>query len=109
MPAVAEPLVVWTAAAYLLVVLAIGLWAARRTRTAKDFFIAGQGIGLLVTALATMSAAFQSAAAVLTTSTPAASSDRCCIRCQTPDATSRAHGFIVAGSLDGRRSSRRHR
>ena len=39
-------------------VLAIGLWAARRTRTVKDFFIAGQGIGLLVTGLATMSAAF---------------------------------------------------
>jgi Na+/proline symporter len=36
----------------------VGVWAARRTRTAKDFFIAGQRIGLLVTAMATMSAAF---------------------------------------------------
>ena len=43
--------------AYLVVVLAIGAWAARRTRNPKDFFIAGQRIGLGTTALATMSAA----------------------------------------------------
>lgn len=54
----ASPAVIWTAVAYLLVVVAIGVWAVRRTRSARDFFIAGQGIGLLVTALATMSAAF---------------------------------------------------
>ncbi len=58
MPVLAKPLIVATALAYLLVVLAIGVWAMRRTRSAKDFFIAGQGIGLLVTTLATMSAAF---------------------------------------------------
>ena len=39
-------------------VLGIGVWAFRRTRDARDFFIAGQRIGLTVTALATMSAAF---------------------------------------------------
>ena len=38
--------------------LAIGIWSFRRTRTDRDFFIAGQGIGLFVTGLATMSAAF---------------------------------------------------
>ena len=54
----ASPIVVWTAAAYLLLVVLIGIWAARRTRSARDFFIAGQRIGLVVTALATMSAAF---------------------------------------------------
>ena len=47
-----------TASSYLLVVLAIGVWSFRRTQTAKDFFIAGQGLGLWVTGLATMSAAF---------------------------------------------------
>jgi Na+/proline symporter len=57
-PIVDKPLIVAAAAAYLTLVLAIGAWAARRTRTEKDFFIAGQGIGLFVTALATMSAAF---------------------------------------------------
>lgn len=58
MDAPAQPLIVATALVYLVVTLAIGAWAARRTRTAKDFFIAGQGIGLFVTSLATMSAAF---------------------------------------------------
>jgi Na+/proline symporter len=51
----------WIAAAalgYLVVVLAIGVWAMRRTRDQRDFFIAGQRLGLWVTALATMSAAF---------------------------------------------------
>ena len=43
---------------YLGVVLAIGLWSRRRTRDARDFFIAGQRLGLVVTAFATMSAAF---------------------------------------------------
>jgi len=50
--------VVLTSLAYLAVVVAIGAWAGRRTRDARDFFIAGHGIGLLVTGLATMSAAF---------------------------------------------------
>jgi Na+/proline symporter len=50
--------VILTAVVYLLLVVLIGIWASRRTRDAGDFFIAGQKIGLLVTALATMSAAF---------------------------------------------------
>ncbi len=58
MPILAKPAIIWTALLYLALVVVIGIWAARRTRTARDFFIAGQGIGLLVTALATMSAAF---------------------------------------------------
>ncbi len=43
---------------YLLVLVAIGAWSARRTRTPRDFFLAGQRLGLVVTAVATMSAAF---------------------------------------------------
>jgi Na+/proline symporter len=39
-------------------VLAVGLISARRTRDARDFFIAGQRLGLLVTGLATMASAF---------------------------------------------------
>jgi Na+/proline symporter len=42
----------------LALTIVVGIWAARRTRTAKDFFIAGQRVGLLVIAMATMSAAF---------------------------------------------------
>ncbi len=58
MPIRTQPAIVVAALAYFALVVAIGFWAARRTRSSKDFFIAGQGIGLLVTGLATMSAAF---------------------------------------------------
>lgn len=36
---------------------AISVWAARRTRTARDFFVAGNGIGLWALALSAMAAA----------------------------------------------------
>ncbi|MEE8585896.1 MAG: hypothetical protein V3T83_13695 [Acidobacteriota bacterium] len=58
MPILSKPLIIVAALAYLAVVFAIGIWAARRTRNARDFFIAGQRVGLVVTALATMSASF---------------------------------------------------
>ena len=58
MPLLDKPAVMITALIYLAAVSAIGVWAVRRTKSAKDFFIAGQGIGLTATALATMSAAF---------------------------------------------------
>jgi len=46
------------AAASLASMLVIGAIAARRTRSARDFFIAGQRVGLVVTGITTMSAAF---------------------------------------------------
>lgn len=58
MPILSRPTIIVVCSIYLLIVLVIGAWASRRTRSTKDFFIAGQGIGLLVTGLATMSAAF---------------------------------------------------
>lgn len=58
MSAPGSPVSVLFAVVYLVVILAIGFWAARRTRTVGDFFIAGKRIGLFVTAMATMSAAF---------------------------------------------------
>jgi Na+/proline symporter len=45
---------------YLLLLLAVGGWAARRTNTTKDFFIAGSGAGLWAVGLATMAASFSS-------------------------------------------------
>ena len=60
MPLLDQPFILYGALAYFALVLAIGAWSARRTRSARDFFIAGQGIGLLVAGLATMSAAFSS-------------------------------------------------
>lgn len=58
MPVAGGASIALAALLYLAVVLGIGVWAARRTRTTRDYFIAGQGVGLLVTAMATMSAAF---------------------------------------------------
>lgn len=53
-----NPSIVASAVVYLALVTAVGIWAAGRTKSAKDFFIAGQKIGWVVTAFATMSAAF---------------------------------------------------
>lgn len=58
MPILDRPAIAGVALAYCLLVLAVGWWSARRTRTSRDFFIAGQGLGLVVTGLATTSAAF---------------------------------------------------
>lgn len=58
MPSPDRPLVLLWIAGYVLVTLAIGLWSARRTRDQRDFFLAGQNLGLLVTGITTMSAAF---------------------------------------------------
>jgi Na+/proline symporter len=44
------------AVVYFLIVVAIGSWAARRTRTARDFFVAGEGIGIWALALSSMAA-----------------------------------------------------
>jgi Na+/proline symporter len=56
LPALTQPVIVGVAVAYFAVVAAIGAWATRRTRTAADFFIAGQGIGLWPLAIASMAA-----------------------------------------------------
>ncbi len=53
-----RPLFLSVALGYLALVLGVGFWAVRRTRTSKDFFIAGQDVGVLVTGMAAMSAAF---------------------------------------------------
>ncbi len=58
MPILDRPAIAGVALAYLVLVLAVGAWSMRRTRTSRDFFIAGQGLGLIVTGLATTSAAF---------------------------------------------------
>jgi Na+/proline symporter len=56
LPSVSHPAIVAIAAGYFVIVTAIGAWATRRTRTARDFFVAGQGIGLLALTLSAMSA-----------------------------------------------------
>ena len=56
LPKLAQPTIVAIAVVYFLIVAAIGAWATRRTRTANDFFVAGEGIGLIALTLAAMSA-----------------------------------------------------
>lgn len=55
LPTVARPAVIAVGAAYFAIVIAISIWAARRTRTATDFFVAGKGIGLIALTVASVS------------------------------------------------------
>nr|MCU0623912.1 hypothetical protein [Gemmatimonadaceae bacterium] len=50
-----RPTIVGVALVYLALIAAIGTWAARRTRTERDFFVAGSGIGLLALTVASVS------------------------------------------------------
>ena len=52
---VTSPTIVAVALAYFAVIVAISVWAARRTRTASDFFVAGHGIGLVALTVASVS------------------------------------------------------
>ncbi len=56
LPTVRQPVIIGVGIAYFLACAAIGAWAARRTRTSDDFFVAGRSIGLLPFALAAMAA-----------------------------------------------------
>jgi Na+/proline symporter len=50
-----QPIIVAVALAYFAVVAGISVWATRRTRTARDFFVAGHGIGLVALTVASVS------------------------------------------------------
>ena len=60
MDASASSTTLFAAGAYLVLLAAIGVWAWRRTRDERDFFIAGQRAGLWATGLATTAASFSS-------------------------------------------------
>ena len=40
---------------YLAVCIGVGIWALRRTKSPRDFFMAGRDLGILVTGLAVFS------------------------------------------------------
>ena len=42
-------------AAYFVLCIIVGLWAMRRTKSARDFFMAGRDLGIIVTAIAIFS------------------------------------------------------
>jgi Na+/proline symporter len=56
LPPLAQPTIIGVALLYFAAVAAIGVWATRRTRTARDFFVAGEGIGLWALAISAMAA-----------------------------------------------------
>ena len=53
-----SPVLIVVSVAYLALIGGLAVWSWGRTKTAADFFVAGRGLGLWVTALATMSSAF---------------------------------------------------
>jgi Na+/proline symporter len=55
LPSAAQPTVIVVGLLYFAVIVAISIWAARRTRTASDFFVAGKGIGLIALTVASVS------------------------------------------------------
>ena len=55
LPNAARPAVVAVGVIYFAVIVGISVWAARRTRTARDFFVAGNGIGLVALTVASVS------------------------------------------------------
>src|SRR4029078_12056216 len=50
-----SPAVVVGGDTYFAVIIGISVWAARRTRTASDCFVAGKGIGLIALTVASVS------------------------------------------------------
>jgi Na+/proline symporter len=56
LPPLTQPAIVAVALAYFVIVAVIATWATRRMRNARDFFVAGAGVGLWTLAIAKMSA-----------------------------------------------------
>ena len=56
LPEVGGSTTAFAMAAYFAVIAVIGIWAARRTRSASDFFVAGRGLGTLVLGISAMAA-----------------------------------------------------
>ena len=40
---------------YMILCVGVGVWALKRTRSTKDFFVAGRDLGVLVTSIAVFS------------------------------------------------------
>jgi SSS family transporter len=55
MEAFRQPIILGSVFIYLLMCVAIGLWAMRRTKSAGDFFVAGRSLGPIVVGLAIFS------------------------------------------------------
>ena len=56
LPSLTQPTIIAVAVTYFVLVAAIATWATRRTKSARDFFVAGAGVGLWTLAIAKMAA-----------------------------------------------------
>ena len=56
LPRLTQPLIVTITLLYFVIVALIAIWATRRTRNERDFFVAGAGVGLWTLAIAKMAA-----------------------------------------------------
>lgn len=55
LPHVANSTIIAVGLAYFAVIIAISIWASRRTKTTSDFFVGGHGIGLIALTIASVS------------------------------------------------------
>ena len=55
MEALRNPIIFTSVAAYMLLCIAVGIWALRRTASVRDFFMAGRNLGVMVTGIAMFS------------------------------------------------------
>src|SRR5215210_8246746 len=55
LPSAARPAVITVGLIYFAGIVGISVWAARKTRTASDFFVGGKGIGLIALTVASVS------------------------------------------------------
>ncbi len=50
-----QPIILTSVVAYMVLCVAVGVWAMRRTRSTRDFFMAGRHLGFIVTGVAIFS------------------------------------------------------
>ena len=55
MEALRNPIILGSVALYVAMCIGVGIWALRRTKSSRDFFMAGRNLGMLVTGVALFS------------------------------------------------------
>lgn len=55
MESIRNPIILSTIALYMLLCIAVGVWALRRTTTTRDFFMAGRQLGIIIAGIAMFS------------------------------------------------------
>ena len=55
MESLRNPIILGSVALYMAMCVGVGIWALRRTQSARDFFMAGRNLGMLVTGVALFS------------------------------------------------------